>query len=77
MILPLFPFVRQTIDALSQAVKQRLRQWTKPHNRALLPNAAMDLTTRSKWELVLENALLASATDRPATANQATNSHLA
>jgi transposase InsO family protein len=58
MIPPLFPFVRQTIDALSQAVKQRLRRWTKPHNRALLPNAAMDLTTRSKWELVLENALL-------------------
>ena len=42
---------------LCQAVKQILRQWTKPDNHALIPKAALDLT-RSKSELVLENALL-------------------
>ena len=52
-----FSFVRQSIDSLCQAAKQRLRQWTKPDNHALVLNAAMDLT-RSKSELVLENMLL-------------------
>ena len=28
--MPLFSFVRHSIDSLGQAVKQRLRQWTKP-----------------------------------------------
>jgi len=37
--------------------KQALRQWTKPDNRSLALNAALDMT-RSKSELVLENALL-------------------
>ena len=37
--------------------KQRLRQWTKPDNHALVLKAAIDLT-RSKEELVLENMLL-------------------
>ena len=55
--MPLFSFVRHSIDALGQAVKQRLRQWTKPDNHTLVLNAALDLT-RSKAELVLENALL-------------------
>lgn len=57
MNMPLFSFVRNSIDALGQAVKQRLRQWTKPDNHTLVLNAALDLT-RSKAELVLENALL-------------------
>jgi transposase InsO family protein len=57
MYLSLFAFVRQSIDSLYQAAKQRLRQWTKPNNRALALNAAMDLT-RSKPELILENMLL-------------------
>jgi hypothetical protein len=34
-----------------------LRQWTKPDNHSPLWNAALDLT-RSKSELILENALL-------------------
>jgi putative transposase len=52
-----FAFVRQSIDSLCQAAKQRLRQWTKPDNHGLALNAAMDLT-RSKPELILENILL-------------------
>jgi transposase InsO family protein len=50
-------FLRQIAHTLSQAVIQRLRQWTKPDNHTLPPNTALDLT-RSKPELILENALL-------------------
>jgi putative transposase len=50
-------FLRQIAHTLSQAVTKRLRQWTKPDNHTLAFNAALDLT-RSKSELVLENALL-------------------
>ena len=50
-------FLRQSVLALCQAVKQLLRRWTKPKNDALVLNAAADLT-RSKTELMLENALL-------------------
>ncbi len=57
MNLPPFSFVRHSIDSLSQAVKQRLRQWIRPDNHALVLNAAVDLM-RSKSELMLENALL-------------------
>jgi len=57
MNIPLFSFVRQSVDSLSQALIQVLRQWTKPNNHALVLNAAVDLT-RSRSELVLENMLL-------------------
>jgi hypothetical protein len=50
-------FLPQSVHALCQAVKQLLRRWTKPNNDALVLNAALDLT-RSKTELMLENALL-------------------
>jgi putative transposase len=40
-----------------QAVKRHLRQWTKPDNKALVLDTALDVT-RSKPELVLENMLL-------------------
>jgi hypothetical protein len=50
-------FLRQNVHALCQAVKYLLHRWTKPSNDALVLNAAVDLT-RSKTELVLENALL-------------------
>ena len=50
-------FLRQSVHALCQAVKHLLRRWTKPNSDALVLNAAVDLT-RSKTELVLENALL-------------------
>ena len=49
--------LRPSAHSLYQALKQRLRQWTKPDNYTLILNAALDLT-RSKSELVLENALL-------------------
>jgi putative transposase len=49
--------IRQSVQALFQVVKQRLRQWTKPDNHSLLINAALDLT-RPKSELILEIALL-------------------
>jgi len=66
MNIPLFSFVRHSIDSLGQPVKRRLRQWTKPDNHTLVFNtvlydtvqgAAVDLT-RSKPALVMENALL-------------------
>lgn len=50
-------FLRQSVQSLLQAVKQRLRQWSKPDHHTLILNTALDLT-RSKSELVLENALL-------------------
>ena len=57
MNFPLLPFVRQAADAVCQAVKRHLRWWTKPGNHPLVLNAALDLT-RSRTELVVENALL-------------------
>ena len=50
-------FLHQIVHPLSQAVKQHLRQWTQPDNHTLALNAALDLT-RTKLELMLENALL-------------------
>ena len=50
-------FLGQSVQLLCQAVKRRFRQWTKPNNHTLILNIALDLT-RSKSELVLENALL-------------------
>lgn len=50
-------FLRQVAHSLSQAVIQRLRQWTQPDNHSPIWNAALDLT-RSKPELLLEIALL-------------------
>ena len=53
---PLF-FFAHSIGSLWQAVNRWLRQWTKPINDTLVLYTALDLT-RSKSELVLENALL-------------------
>ena len=50
-------FLRQIVHSLSQAVKRRLRQWTKPDNHTLVLNTALDLT-RPRSELMLETALL-------------------
>jgi putative transposase len=49
--------VRESVRSLLRAVKQWLRQWTKPDNHSLSFNIALDLT-RPKSDLVLENALL-------------------
>jgi putative transposase len=57
MVLNLPSLIRRHLNALRRNVKQRLRRWTKPDNQPLAPNAFLDLT-RSKSELVLENALL-------------------
>ena len=57
MDFSLLPVILQSIWSLWQAVKQQLRQRTKPGNHSLGLNAALDLT-RSKPELLLENALL-------------------
>ena len=53
----LFGLVRQIFGSLCQILLQPLRRWTKPDNYAPIPNGALDLT-RSKSELMLENALL-------------------
>jgi hypothetical protein len=50
-------FVRQSIESVYQAAKQRLRRWTKPDNHDPALYTAMDLT-RTKSELLLENMLL-------------------
>ena len=54
---PLFSFVRRCSDSLCQSVNRCLRRCTKPSNHTLLLNIAIDLT-RSKADLVLENAFL-------------------
>jgi hypothetical protein len=56
MSFPVFSLMRDHMHSLFQVVKQRLRQWTKRGNYALVLNAAMDLT-RSRPELILENML--------------------
>ena len=55
-----FALVRQGIRSLCQAVIHLLRHWTMPDNDAPVLNTALDLT-RSRTELVLENALLVLA----------------
>jgi len=57
MVLNLPSLIRRRLNALRCDVKQRLRRWTMPDNQSLALNAVLDLT-RSKAELVLENALL-------------------
>ena len=52
-----FSHMRQGIRSLCQAVTRILRRWTKPRNDAPVLSTAIDLT-RSKSELMLENALL-------------------
>ncbi len=37
-------FVLKPVRSLLQAIKQRLRQWTKPDSRAPFLNVALDLT---------------------------------
>jgi putative transposase len=53
----LVTLMRQILGSLGQILLQPLRRWTKPDNYVPIPNAALDLT-RSKSELMLENALL-------------------
>ena len=50
-------FFAQSIGSLWQAVKRRFRQWTKPVDNTLVLSTILAIT-RSKSELVLENALL-------------------
>ena len=57
MVLYLLSLIRGRLNALRSNVKQHLRRWTKPDNQSLALNAILDLT-RTKSELVLENALL-------------------
>jgi putative transposase len=57
MLLNPLSLIRRCLNALASNVSQRLRRWTKPDNQSLALNAILDLT-RSKSELVLENALL-------------------
>jgi putative transposase len=55
----LFGFIQGWLQSLYPRAKQRLRQWTRPHNSSdsLAFGTARDLA-RSKSELILENALL-------------------
>jgi putative transposase len=57
MDLNLPSVARRCLDSLCHNVKQHLRRWTRPDSQSLAVNAVLDLT-RSKSELVLENALL-------------------
>ena len=49
--------MRKILDSLCQILLQPVRRWTRPDNHTPVPNAALD-PTRSKSELMLENALL-------------------
>jgi hypothetical protein len=59
MVFTLFASIQGWIQSFCRGAKQDLRQWTRPDNSAdsLAVGTARNLT-RSKWELVLENALL-------------------
>ena len=57
MRLVLLSFIRRCLDSLCHDIKHRLRRWTEPDNQASALNTVLDLT-RSKSELVFENALL-------------------
>ena len=50
-------FIRRVLNLLCVPLLQSLRRWIKPDSHAPLSNAAVDLT-RSKAELVVENAFL-------------------
>jgi putative transposase len=50
-------FVKRGVKAVGTKVINRLREWTKPDNHGLVGGAMAD-ATRSKTELMLENALL-------------------
>jgi putative transposase len=49
--------VKRGLKAVGSRVIERLRKWTKPDNHGLVGGAVAD-ATRSKAELMLENALL-------------------
>ena len=53
-------FLRQSMESVYQAAKQRLRRWTKPDNYDPLLSTAMDLT-RTKSELLLETCSCGSS----------------
>jgi putative transposase len=57
VIFSLVLFAQRCINPLWQAIKRSLRQLTKPDTHSLALNAVLDMT-RSRSELVLENALL-------------------
>ena len=50
-------FVKRGLKAIGSRVVERLREWTRPNNHSLVGGAVAD-ATRSKSELMLENALL-------------------
>ncbi len=50
-------FVKQHLTGLSQRLINNVRDWTKPHLPRLLVGTATDFT-RSKHDLMVENALL-------------------
>ena len=50
-------FLRQCFEHLLIEVTQHIQRWAKPNKPPLFADAALDLT-RSKTELILENAFL-------------------
>jgi hypothetical protein len=59
MAFTLFGSIQRWVQSLCRGVKQHLRQWSRPENGndSLIVGTALNLT-RTKAELVLENALL-------------------
>jgi hypothetical protein len=57
-------FLLQPLRSHLQAIKQRLRRWTKPENHTRALDVALDLTC-SKSELMIENALPTSTQIAP------------
>jgi hypothetical protein len=50
-------FVKRGLKAVGLRAVDKLREWTRPNNNSLVSGAVAD-ATRSKSELMLENALL-------------------
>ena len=51
-----FSLIRRCVDPLWRVFQQTLRRWTKPDNRLLPVNAALNLD-RGKLEMILEGPL--------------------
>ena len=70
------PVKSNRAEKLTLAVKQIVRQWTKPNNHTLVLNTVLYLTC-PKSELVLEKHVVAPTANRTPATNQAPETRLA
>ena len=69
-------FVKRGLKAIGLRAVDKLREWTRPNNNSLVSGAVAD-ATRSKSELMLENALLRQQSDRAGPTGETSGIELA